>query len=94
MWPKQRNKLTIHLNPTDIIFFRCIDRNGYPAGVGTGNAGKYCTVIIGHKEIEGIQKVREFRGVEEFTGLSIVSSSNSRENFPTRKTCNNFVIYL
>jgi len=71
LWPKQRKRLTIHLDPTDIIFFRNVDSKGYPSGVGTGNAGKYCTVIIGHKEIEGIQKLREFRGVEEFTGSSV-----------------------
>ena len=40
-------------------------------GWGTGNAGRPCTVIIGHKEIEGIQKSRCFRDLEEFSGSSV-----------------------
>ncbi len=35
------------------------------------NAGMTCTVIIGHKEIEGLQKVRSFRDLEEFSGSSV-----------------------
>jgi hypothetical protein len=27
--------------------------------------------MIGHKEIEGIQKAREFKSVEEYTGSSV-----------------------
>jgi hypothetical protein len=30
--------------------------------VEAGNAAKHCTVIIGHKEIEGIQKTKEIQG--------------------------------
>ena len=39
--------------------------------MGAGNVGKFCTVIIGHKEIEGVQKVKEFRDLEEYTGFSV-----------------------
>jgi len=42
-----------------------------PEIVGSGNAGKHCTVIIGHKEVEGVHKVKEMRGVEEFSGVSV-----------------------
>jgi len=31
--------------------------------VGGANAGKMCTAIIGHKEIEGIRKVKELRAI-------------------------------
>lgn len=37
----------------------------------TGNAGRLCTVIIGHKEVEGLQCVRSFRDLEEFSGSSV-----------------------
>lgn len=39
--------------------------------MGAGNAGKPCTVIIGHKEIEGLQQVQSFRDLEEFSGSSV-----------------------
>ncbi len=70
-WPKQYRKLTMQLQPSDKIFFRSVNARGIPAGVGAGNAGKPCTVIIGHKEIEGLQKVRSFRDLEEFSGSSV-----------------------
>lgn len=70
-WPKQHGRLTIHLKPSDRIFFRPVNEKCFPAGVGTGNAGKWCTVIIGHKEIEGIQKVKEFRDLEEYHGATV-----------------------
>jgi len=71
-WPKQYRKLTMHLQPSDRIFFRSVNARGIPAGVGAGNAGKVCTVIIGHKEISDIEKVRIFRDLEEFAGSSMV----------------------
>lgn len=71
-WPKQHRKLTLQLNPSDRIFFRSVNARGIPAGVGAGNAGKACTVIIGHKEISDIEKVRSFRDLEEFSGSSVV----------------------
>jgi hypothetical protein len=70
-WPKQYRKLTMQLEPSDQIYFRSVNARGIPAGVGAGNAGKPCTVIIGHKEIEGLQKVRSFRDLEEFSGSSV-----------------------
>ena len=70
-WPKQYRKLTMQLEPSDRIFFRSVNARGIPAGVGAGNAGKACTVIIGQKEIEGLEKVRNFRGIEEFSVSSI-----------------------
>lgn len=73
-WPKQYRKLTMQLDPSDRIFFRSVNARGYPAGVGAGNAGKACTVIIGHKEIEDLKKVRSFRDLEEFVGSSVVLS--------------------
>lgn len=69
-WPRHQ-RLTMHLEPSDRIFFRSVNKRGIPEGVGAGNAGKHCTVILGHKEIEGIQKVKEFRDLEEYTGLSV-----------------------
>jgi len=70
-WPKQYRKLTMQLQPSDRIFFRSVNARGIPAGVGAGNAGKACTVIIGHKEIEGLENVRSFRDLEEFSGSSV-----------------------
>ncbi len=70
-WPKQYRKLTMQLTPLDEIFFRYVNARGIPAGVGSGNAGKPCTVILGHKEIEGLEKVRSFRDLEEFAGSSV-----------------------
>lgn len=71
-WPKQYRKLTMHLQPSDRIFFRSVNARGIPAGVGAGNAGKDCIVIIGHKEIEDLEKIRTFRDLEEFAGSSVV----------------------
>lgn len=71
-WPMMNRKLIIQLEPSDRIFFRSINARGIPAGVGAGNAGKACTVIIGHKEIEDLEKVRSFRDLEEFKGSSVV----------------------
>jgi hypothetical protein len=70
-WPKQYRKLTMHLDHSDKIFFRSVNARGIPAGVGAGNAGRSCTVIMGHKEIECLQKVRSFRDLEEFAGDSV-----------------------
>jgi hypothetical protein len=70
-WPKQYRKLTMQLDSSDKIFFRSVNARGIPAGVGAVNAGMPCTVIIGHKEIEGINKVRSFRDLEEFSGSSV-----------------------
>jgi len=70
-WPKKYRKLTMQLEPSDRIFFRSVNARGIPAGVGAGNAGKACTVIIGQKEIEGLEKVRSFRDLEEFAGSSV-----------------------
>ncbi|MGB9133379.1 MAG: hypothetical protein ACP5N0_12800 [Methanosarcina sp.] len=68
-WSKQHGRLTLHLKPSDRILFRSVNEKCFPAGVGTGKAGKYCTVTIGHKKIEGIQKIKEFRDLEEYQGL-------------------------
>jgi|WetSurMetagenome_2_1015567.scaffolds.fasta_scaffold1402696_1 hypothetical protein len=61
----------MQLKPEDKIFFRSVNAQGIPAVVGTGNAGRPCTVIIGHQEIEGLQKVRSLRDLEEFSGSSV-----------------------
>ena len=71
-WPQIHRKITVQLQPSDRIFFRSVNARGIPAGVGAGNAGKACTVIIGHKEISDIEKVRSFRDLEEFAGSSVV----------------------
>jgi hypothetical protein len=71
-WPKQYRKITMYLKPSDRIFFRSTNARGIPAGVGAGNAGKACIVIIGHKEIEDVEKVRTFRDLEELRGSSVV----------------------
>ena len=70
-WPKQYRKMTMQLNPSDRIFFRSVNTRGIPAGVGAVNAGKGCIVILGHKEIEDLEKVRSFRDLEEFAGSSV-----------------------
>lgn len=71
-WPADHGRLKRYLDPTDKIYYRKITNNGVPESVGTGSAGKACTMIIGiKKDIEGLQKISEFRGREEFTGLSI-----------------------
>lgn len=70
-WPTQHRRLTMQLKPSDKIFFRSTNARGIPAGVGAGNAGNACTVIIGHKEIEGLENVRSFRDLEEFSGSSV-----------------------
>jgi hypothetical protein len=61
----------MHLQPENKIFFRSVNARGIPAGVGAGNAGKSCTIILGHKEIESLQRIRSFRDVEEFSGSSV-----------------------
>ncbi|MGE5456726.1 MAG: hypothetical protein ACM3RX_00060 [Methanococcaceae archaeon] len=61
----------MYLEPSDKIFLRSVNSRGIPAGVGAGNAGRPCTVITGHKEIEGFQAVRSFLDLEEFSGSSI-----------------------
>ena len=71
-WPTMHRKLTLQLQPSDRIFFRSVNARGIPAGVGAGNAGKACTVIVGHKEIDDLEKVRSFRDLEEFKGSSVV----------------------
>jgi hypothetical protein len=70
-WPTTHRKLTMQLQPSDRIFFRSVNALGIPAGVGAGNAGKACTVIIGHKEISDMEKARSFRDLEEFKGSSV-----------------------
>jgi hypothetical protein len=70
-WPKMHRKLTLQLEPSDRIFFRSVNARGIPAGVGAGNAGKPCAVIIGHKKIEDLEKVRSFRDLEEYKGSSV-----------------------
>jgi len=70
-WPTQHRKLTIQLKPSDRVFFRSTNARGIPAGVGAGNAGKDCIIIMGHKEIEDLEKVRSFRDLEEFSGSSV-----------------------
>jgi hypothetical protein len=39
--------------------------------MGSGNAGKYCIVILEPREIECTQRVKEFRDLEEYQGLSV-----------------------
>ena len=53
------------------VYFRMVNERCNPEIVGSGNAGKHCTVIIGHKEVERVHKVKEMRGVEEFSGVSV-----------------------
>jgi len=75
-WPKEYRKLTMCLDPLYKIFFRSVNTRGIPAGVRAGNAGRPCTVIIGHKKIESLPKVRSFRDLEEFSGSSVEISPN------------------
>lgn len=70
-WPTMHRKSTMQLEPEDRIFFRPVNARGIPAGVGSGNAGKSCIVIIGHKELSDLEKVRTFRDIEEFKGSSV-----------------------
>jgi hypothetical protein len=70
-WPANRGRLKMYLEPTDRIYFRKVTDNGTPESVGGGNAGKSCIAIMGIKEIEGLQKIGEFRGREEHQGLSV-----------------------
>lgn len=73
-WPTQHRKITMQLKPLDRVFFRSTNARGIPAGVGAGNAGnagKDCLIIIGHKEIVDLDKVRSFRDLEEFSGSSV-----------------------
>ena len=61
----------MYLQPSDRIFFRSVNFRGIPEVIGVGNGGKHCTVIIEHKEIKGIKKVRELRVLKEYQGLSV-----------------------
>lgn len=70
-WTKNRCELTMHLSDTDSVFFRHVNSRGVPASVGSKNAGNYCTVIIGHKKLKGIRRLRKIRDFEEYTGVSI-----------------------
>ena len=70
-WPANHGRLKKYMDPADKIYFRKVTDNGIPESVGGGNMGKSCIAILGIKEIEGLQKVGEFRGREEYQGLSV-----------------------
>jgi hypothetical protein len=70
-WAANHGRLKMYLEPSDRVYYRKINYNGNPESLGTGNEGKTCIAIIGIKEIEGEQKICEFRGREEFAGLSV-----------------------
>jgi hypothetical protein len=74
-WPTNHGKLKIYLDPSDRIIYWRVNYNGNPESVGTENAGKECIIITGIKEIEGKQKIREFRGREEVSGISVEISA-------------------
>ncbi|AKB47803.1 hypothetical protein MSKOL_2026 [Methanosarcina sp. Kolksee] len=46
--------------------------------MGSANVGKKCTVITGHKEVEGLQESEETGKVEMFTGESIEASEEDQ----------------
>jgi hypothetical protein len=75
-WVANHGRLKMYLEPSDRVYYKKINYNGNPESLGTGNAGKNCIAIIGIKGIEGKQKICEFRGREEFTGLSMEISAD------------------
>lgn len=70
-WPSNHGRLTLHLKSSDRILFRKVTDRGLPESVGSANVGKKCTVITGHKEVEGLQESEEAGKVEMFTGESL-----------------------
>lgn len=70
-WPANHGRFKMYLEPSNRIYYRKINNNGNPESFGTGNAGKECIAILGVKDIEGRQNVGEFRGRNEYSGLSM-----------------------
>lgn len=71
LWPQPHGKLTMHLKPSDRILFRKVNQRGFPEAVGISNVGKKCTVIFGHKKMEGLYRVNESGPLEVYSGRSV-----------------------
>ncbi len=78
LWPSNHGRLTLHLKYSDRILFRKVTDRGLPESVGSANVGKKCTVVTGHKEVEGLQDSNEAGKVEMFTGESIEVSEGDQ----------------
>jgi hypothetical protein len=39
--------------------------------MGVGNAGRPCMVIVEHKKVKDLQRIRSFRDLEEFSGFFV-----------------------
>lgn len=70
-WPAEHGKIMIYLKPSDRVLFRKVTDRGFPESLGRANVGKKCTVIFGHKEVEGLQESPESGPIEMFTGQRI-----------------------
>jgi len=77
-WPEEHGRLTFHLKPSDIILFRKVNPQGLPESVGSAHQGKKCTVILGHKDVEGLQEADGSRSIEMFTGQSLEVSDKDQ----------------
>ncbi len=51
---------------SDRVLFRKVTNRGLPESVGSAHQGKKCTVITGHKEVEGLQEAERSGPIEMF----------------------------
>ncbi|WP_292379165.1 hypothetical protein [Methanosarcina sp. UBA289] len=77
-WPADHGRLTLHLKPSDRVLFRKVTDRGLPESVGSAHHGKRCTVITGHKDVEGLQEAERSGPIEMFTGQSLEVSDNDQ----------------
>lgn len=77
-WPAEHGRLTLHLKPSDRVLFRKVTDRGLPESVGSANVGKKCTVITGHKDVEGLQEAEKSGPIEMFIGQSLEVSDQDQ----------------
>ncbi len=77
-WPVEHGRLTLHLKPSDRVLFRKVTNRGLPESVGSAHQGKKCTVITGHKEVEGLQEAEKSGPIEMFIGESMEVSDQDQ----------------
>jgi len=77
-WPAEHGRLTLHLKPSDRVLFRKVTDRGLLESVGSAHQGKKGTVILGHKEVEGLQEAEGSGSIEMFIGQSIEVSDQDQ----------------
>ncbi|WP_292387702.1 hypothetical protein [Methanosarcina sp. UBA5] len=77
-WPAEHGRLTLHLKPSDRVLFRKVTDRGLPESVDSANVRKKCTVITGHKDVEGLQEAEKSGPIEMFIGQSLEVSDQAQ----------------